>query len=185
MLKDLIEQEQKSFENFFQKIDLKATEELLDIILKCQGVIFFSGVGKSGLVAKKIAATFTSTGTRALYLSPIDALHGDIGMVTKEDIFILISKSGENDELFALIPYLRNKGAFLIAIVSNEGSRMGKGVDKEMFLPIERELCPFNLAPITTTSIQLVFGNIQSRSLLYEKVMGNSSYSDQKKSFFF
>lgn len=169
MLNELFSEQRKQIDSFFSKVDLKASEKLLQMMLECQGVIFFSGIGKSEFIAKKIAVTMTSTGTKALYLSPSNALHGDIGMVSQKDLFIFISKSGESDELLTLIPYLRNKGVTLVSLVCHPGSRLAKACDFTILLPLEKELCPFNLAPTTSAAIQLLYGDILAVALMRHK----------------
>src|SRR5665647_482386 len=109
MLKELLDKQHAYTNHYFDQLDLHETKKLVDLILNCKGIIFLSGVGKSGLVANKIAFTMVSTGTRAMFISPTDAVHGDLGMVTKDDIFIMLSKSGETDELLSLMPAIRNK----------------------------------------------------------------------------
>lgn len=166
ILKELFDQKRHNINYFFNKLDLEATEQILDILHHCKGTLIFTGVGKSGLVAKKIAMTMTSTGSRAFYLSPTNALHGDLGILSQEDVFIMLSKSGETDELLHLIPSLRNKGVKLIAIVSNASSRLSKACDFSMLLPMEKELCPFDMAPTTSTVIQMIFGDILTIALM-------------------
>src|SRR5262249_8837139 len=143
MLKELFEKERATLEHFFDHLDLKSSEQLFEMLKACKGLMIFTGVGKSGMIAEKIALTLTSTGSRAFYLSPANALQGYIGIVTKDDIFMMISKSGESEELLQLIPFLRNKGVKLVAIVNNEKSRLAKACDFCVALPLEKELCPF------------------------------------------
>jgi arabinose-5-phosphate isomerase len=111
----------------------------------------------------------TSTGTRALYLSPTDSLHGDIGLVGSEDVVFLLSKGGETEELLSLIPYLRNRGAYTVAVVCDEGSRLAKAADECLILPFTRELCPFGMAPTISTTSQLLFGDILTVAIMREK----------------
>src|SRR5262249_21676429 len=111
LLQGLLSQQQHQIESFFERLDLDQVEGMLTAVCKCQGMLFFCGVGKSGFIAEKLAVTLVSTGTRALFVPPTNALHGDLGIVSPGDLFILISKSGESDELLNLIPYVRNKGA--------------------------------------------------------------------------
>lgn len=177
MLKQLFEKEKNNLDYFFTHLDFDQAESFLRILADCKGLIFFTGVGKSGLVAKKIAMTMTSVGTRALYLSPTDALHGDIGLVSKDDVFVLISKSGETDELLHLIPYLRNKGAKLLALVCNAGSRLAKSCDDSLVLPMEDELCPYGLAPTISTQIQGIVGDLFAVSLMEMKKFSLDDYA--------
>src|SRR5437870_1127962 len=106
MMKQLFEQQKTELDFFFQTIDLAAAEKIFEKILSCSGVVIFSGVGKSGHIGKKLSATFVSTGTRSTFLSPAHALHGDLGFVSSNDVFIALSKSGESQELLDLIPHL-------------------------------------------------------------------------------
>lgn len=169
MLNELFQAQKEYLNQFFDEFDINEMQRLLDILAECKGVMIFTGVGKSGLVAEKIALTMTSTGSRALYLSPINALHGDIGIVSPQDIFIMISKSGESEELFNLIPSLRNKKVPLIGIVSNRSSRLAKASDHTIYLPVKKELCPFDLVPTTSTVIQMIFGDILAVALMRMK----------------
>lgn len=177
MLKELFEAEREYVNYFFDRFDLKKTEELLNILADSTGVMIFTGVGKSGLIAEKIALTMTSTGSRALYLSPINALHGDIGIVSSQDIFIMLSKSGESEELFNIIPALRNKNVKLIGIVSNLNSRLAKACDHVIYLPVEKELCPFNLVPTTSTVVQMLYGDLLAVALMRMKQFSLDDYA--------
>lgn len=177
MLGELFGLHRDYLDYFFENVDLAASEAVLQTFLNCTGTIFFTGVGKSGLVAKKIAVTMVSTGTRALFLSPTDALHGDIGIVSDKDVFVFLSKSGESDELLNLIPYLRNKGAYLIGIVSTPTSRLGNACNLNIYLPLKKELCPFDLAPTTSAAIQLIFGDVLTIALMRTKNFSLSDYA--------
>lgn len=169
IIKELFEKERAYLNDFFENIDLDAVGKVLDILLECKGLIVLTGIGKSGLIAKKIAVTMTSTGSRAIFLSPTNALHGDLGILNPDDVFIIFSKSGESDELLNLIPYVRNKGVTIIGIISQPSSRLAKAVDCSLALPAERELCPFDMAPTTSTTIQAIVGDILAISLMRQK----------------
>jgi len=169
MLKDLFEREKAALNHFFDNLDYKSVEALFDLLKECKGMMILSGVGKSGLIAEKIALTLTSTGTRAYFLSPTNALHGDIGIVSKDDIFIMISKSGESDELLQMVPFLRNKGVKLISIVNSSRSRLAKACDLSVTLPMGKELCPFDLVPTTSAVCQMIFGDVLSIALMTHK----------------
>lgn len=177
MLKEIFDKQRSYLDYFFQSIDLQAIERLVELLLKCRGVLFFSGVGKSGLVAKKIAFTMVSTGTRAFYLSPTDAVHGDLGMVSSEDAFIMLSKSGETDELIDLVPAIRNKGATLIGIVCQSHSRLSMACDTTVILPFQHELCPFDMAPTMSTASQLLLGDLIAIALMRHKNFSLSDYA--------
>jgi arabinose-5-phosphate isomerase len=142
-----------------------------------KGVIFFSGVGKSGFVAQKSAQTLVSTGTKAVFLSPTDALHGDIGLVGPHDVLVLFSKSGATEELNKLIPCARAKGAYLVGISSLQTSRLREMCDMHVCLPLERELCPFDLAPVTSTAIQMLFGDTVAIALMQAKNLTREQYA--------
>ncbi|MFQ5729087.1 MAG: SIS domain-containing protein [Waddliaceae bacterium] len=166
ILQELFEKERGYLNRFFDELDVDATDEVLKTLYDCKGTIILTGVGKSGLIAKKIAVTMTSTGTRAIFLSPTNALHGDIGIVKPNDVFIIFSKSGESDELLSLIPFVRNKGIKIVGIFNNTNSRLGSAVDVSLRLPETKELCPFDLAPTTSTTIQIIVGDVLAISLM-------------------
>jgi arabinose-5-phosphate isomerase len=168
VLERLLADERNYLNGFFDQLDLTQLEKMLKILLNCSGMIVLSGIGKSGLVAEKISVTLTSTGTRALFVSPINALHGDIGIVSENDVFIMISKSGESEELLHLVPFLRNKGVKILSIVSNAKSRLAKASDLFLTIPTEKEICPYNLAPTTSTVMQMIIGDILAISLMDE-----------------
>jgi arabinose-5-phosphate isomerase len=154
---------------FFEHLDLDELRAVVNQLLTCQGTIFLTGVGKSGIISQKIAMTMSCYGIRALSLCPTNALHGDIGLVSDKDIVLLLSKSGETEELLHLCPALRNKGASLIAVVSSRNSRLAKACDSSIFLPVAKELCPFDLAPTTSTVVQLLFGDLVATALMRHK----------------
>ena len=169
LVEELMGEMQKNVQYFFESASQETMSKLFEHLLQSSGTIFLTGVGKSGIIAKKIAATMNSSGTKALYLSPLNALHGDVGMVAKGDSVLFFSKSGESDELLHLCPIVRNKGAFLIAVISNSDSRLAKACDFSIELPVARELCPFNIVPTTSTLVQLMFGDLMSMVLMRSK----------------
>ncbi|MFV0339868.1 MAG: SIS domain-containing protein [Parachlamydiaceae bacterium] len=168
---------QTELNSFFDRIDKKQVAELLEAIKACKGLVVFSGIGKSGIVAQKIAMTMTSTGTRAIFISPVEAMHGDIGVITQGDLFIALSKSGETDELLQLIPSVRNKGAKIAAVVSNEKSRIALASDIVLKIPVQKELCPFNLAPTISTTSQLILGDILAIALMQQQSFSIDQYA--------
>ncbi len=170
IVKELIFDLTQAINEFFRLFDVEAFEKVIELVMACPGIVFFTGVGKSGIVAKKAAATMSSSGTKALYISSQNALHGDIGVVSKGDIVFLLSKSGETQELIELCPALRNKGAILVAVVANGSqSRLSKASDHTFILPQLKELCPFDLAPTTSTLSQLIFSDLLSMALMRKK----------------
>jgi len=177
MLKDLFEEYKRNLNFFFDHIDVNAAKKIYDLFLACNGMLIFTGVGKSGIIAEKLAMTMISTGTKALYLPPMNALHGDIGIMTDKDVLICISKSGETDELLSLIPFAQKKGAKTIAWVSNPHSKLLQVCDAGITLPLNKELCPFDLAPTTSTAIQLIFGDVLSVALMKGKNFSLDDYA--------
>lgn len=176
LIEDLFVLERDYLDYFFSHLDYKAIEAVAKVVLTCPGTIFLTGVGKSGVIAKKIALTLMSTGTKSLYLSPTDALHGDLGIVSQDDLLLILSKSGESDELFHLIPCLHHRGATLIAVVSNPASRLAKSCHHVVHLPLKQELCPFGLAPTTSTVEQLLFGDVLAVALMRSKRFSLDQY---------
>lgn len=177
MLKDLFEDYQRNLNYFFDHIGVDKAEEIFDLFLRCEGMLIFTGVGKSGIIAEKLAMTMISTGTKALYLPAMNALHGDIGIVTGKDVLICISKSGESQELLNLLPYAQKKGAKTVAWVSNPRSKLLERSDLAICLPLNKELCPFDLAPTTSTAIQLIFGDVLSVALMKTKQFSLDDYA--------
>ncbi len=141
----------------------------VDIILKCRGRVIVTGMGKSGIICKKIAATLTSTGTQALFMHPADAMHGDLGLINRNDVVIAVSHSGETREIIELIPHLKLMRTKIIAITSNPGSDLAKECDVLLSYKIEREGCPLNLAPMASTTTVLVLGDAIAAALMKAK----------------
>ncbi len=169
MLRSLLEKQKLSLDHFFSTVNVDHLEKVFAKILACQGVVVFAGVGKSGHIAQKISTTFVSTGTRSIFLSPAHALHGDVGFVSSGDVFIAFSKSGESQEMIDLLPFVQKKGAFTIGVVSREDSRLARMSDICIVLPVKEELCPFDLAPTTSTAVQLLFGDCLAIALMQAK----------------
>lgn len=177
MLQELLKNQKNYTDHFFSSLDLPPIENLIQKLMACKGMIFFSGVGKSGFVAQKIAYTMVSTGTKAFYLSPTDALHGDLGMVSSEDMFMMFSKSGESEELLNLIPAIKNKGATLVAVVCNPQSSLATASHMTVSLPFTHELCPFDIAPTISTTIQIMFGDLLTVALMKHKNFSLNEYA--------
>ena len=139
------------------------------LIAESAGRVIVAGVGKSGLIGRKIAATLTSTGTPASFLHPVDSVHGDLGIVGRDDVAILISKSGESDELLALLAHLKGFGVRAIAITGDTGSALARNCDVALDAGIKEEACPHDLAPTTSTTAALVLGDALAVALLQQK----------------
>lgn len=141
-------------------------EQAVEMILHCEGRVVVAGIGKSGLVGKKMVATFASTGTPSFFLHPTEAFHGDLGMLKPIDIVILISYSGETDDVNKLIPSLKNFGNKIIAMTGNPNSTLGRHADVVLDISIEREACPNNLAPTTSSLVTMALGDVLAISLI-------------------
>jgi arabinose-5-phosphate isomerase len=177
MLKELFIEQKRSLDYFWDHIDLQDAEVFFKLCCGCKGLIVLTGVGKSGIVAEKIATTLISTGTRALTLSPTNFLHGDLGILGKDDLLIMLSKSGESEELLNLVPFVKRRQTKLLALVSKKDSRLAKVADYAMNLPLDKELCPFDLAPTTSTVLQLIFGEILAVALMKAKNFSLDDYA--------
>jgi arabinose-5-phosphate isomerase len=138
---------------------VEAALELLDTCADRRGKLVITGVGKSGIVARKIAATFASIGLMAIYLNPLDALHGDLGVVAPDDLALLLSNSGETDELLQILPHLRRRGTARIALVGRTASSLARGCDVVLDGSVDREVCPLNLAPTASTAVAMAIGD--------------------------
>ena len=136
------------------------------LVLRCRGRVVVSGIGKSGHVARKLAATLASTGTPAFFVHPAEASHGDLGMITPDDVVVMLSNSGETDELTLLTPHLKRQGAALIAITGNEKSTLAQSADVHLDAAVDAEACPLGLAPTASTTAMLALGDALALALL-------------------
>ncbi|HKW12821.1 MAG TPA: KpsF/GutQ family sugar-phosphate isomerase [Gemmatimonadaceae bacterium] len=141
----------------------------VELMHTCKGRLIVCGVGKSGLIGRKIAATLTSTGSPASFLHPVDSVHGDLGIVGENDVAILISKSGESDELLALVAHLKGFGVRIIAITGDVRSALARHCDVVLDASVKEEACPHDLAPTTSTTAALALGDALAVALLEEK----------------
>ncbi|MBF0478606.1 MAG: KpsF/GutQ family sugar-phosphate isomerase [Candidatus Omnitrophica bacterium] len=163
--KDLIHTEAKAIQNLAKKLNdnfLLAIE----VILKCKGRVIVSGMGKTGIVGRKISATFSSTGTPSIFMHSAEAAHGDLGQVTKDDVILLISSSGETEETVRLLPLLKRIKAKTIAITGNVKSSLAKHSDIVLDVSVEKEGCPLGLAPMASTTATLVMGDALASCLI-------------------
>lgn len=142
----------------------------VEAILKCTGKVVVTGMGKSGIIGKKIAATLASTGTPSFFLHPGEAYHGDLGMISLNDIVLAIANSGQTDEILRLIPFMQNNGNTIIAMTGNPESTLAKNAHLNLNIAVEREACPLNLAPTSSTTAMLVMGDALAIALM--KVRG-------------
>ena len=141
-------------------------EKAISMLLSCTGRVVVSGMGKSGHIARKIAATFASTGSPALFVHPAEALHGDLGKVTQNDVFIAISYSGEAEELMSICPIIRRMGAGMIALTGKPDSGLARLSDVHLSIHVEKEACPLNLAPTASTTATMALGDALAVAVL-------------------
>ncbi len=169
MLKDVAKQvleiEADAVKNLVNYVD-DTFVEAVELVYSSVGRIIITGMGKPGLIGRKISATLASTGTPSLFLHPAEAIHGDLGMVTKEDVVIAISHSGETDEIVKLLNTIKKIGSKLIAITGNPASTLANNSDVLLHVPIDKEACPLGLAPTASTTAQLAMGDALAVALL-------------------
>ncbi len=177
MIKELLEESQKNINHFFENVNIPQFEAVLQFCFSCKGLIVCTGVGKSGIIAEKIATTLASTGTKALYLPTLNFLHGDIGILSEGDTVLMLSKSGESEELLTLIPFIHKKKAKIIGLTSQPASRIAKDCDLSLILPVKKELCHFDLVPTTSAEVQLIFGDILAIALMKLRNFNLSEYA--------
>jgi arabinose-5-phosphate isomerase len=158
LVQKLFSQQHEMITHFFQNINYEDCTEVMNHIIHCDGMVLISGVGKSGSIAMVFSDFLVSMGIRSRFLSPVNALHGDIGIVCEKDVFIFISKSGETEELKLIMPFIKNRRAFTISLVCNKNSSLAKASDLGIELPLLRELCPYGMAPVTSSILQMIFG---------------------------
>ncbi len=149
----------------------------LELILACRGRVIVSGIGKSGHVGRKIAATLASTGTPSHFVHAAEAVHGDLGMITQDDVLIALSYSGENDELLTIVPLIKRQGARLIAITGNPQSPLAREADAHLDASVKEEACPLNLAPTASTTAALALGDALAVALLDARGFSASDFA--------
>jgi arabinose-5-phosphate isomerase len=144
-------------------------EQAVEFIIACTGRVVWTGIGKSGIICRKLAATMSSTGTPALFLHPAEAIHGDVGMVTAEDLVVAVSNSGSTDEILRLVEILRRQGTRLVAMSSHPESSLARTADVHLDLGVRSEACPLNLAPTASTTASLALGDALAMSVAVRK----------------
>ena len=149
----------------------------ISLILECSGRTVITGMGKSGIIGRKMAATFASTGTPSFYLHPAEGIHGDLGMVTVDDVVIALSNSGETGEILNILPSLRRIGAKIIAMVGNANSTLAKNADVVLDVGVEKEACPLGLAPTSSTTAALAYGDAIALALLQKRNFTASQFA--------
>ena len=163
--KEVLKIEAQSILNLINKIDGNFARAV-NMIFRCKGRVIITGIGKSGLIGRKIVATLTSTGTQALFLHPVEGIHGDLGIVTREDILLAISNSGETRELLPIISSVRHIGAPIISFTGVRSSTLAKNSDIVIDVSVEKEACPFGLAPTSSSTAALAMGDALAVALI-------------------
>ncbi|MBX7223988.1 MAG: KpsF/GutQ family sugar-phosphate isomerase [Blastocatellia bacterium] len=159
------------------RLNPQQIDRAVELLAGCTGKVVFSGIGKSGIVARKIASTLTSVGTAAVFLHPSDALHGDLGIVSGEDVAVLLSNSGETDEILAMLPYMKRRTVPMIAIVGNTGSSLARQAEVVLDASVDQEACPLNLAPTASTTVALAIGDALAMTLMQVKRFSREEYA--------
>ena len=159
-----------------ERID-NAFLDALSLVLNCHGRVIVTGIGKSGHIGHKIAATLASTGTPAFFVHPAEASHGDLGMITPDDVLIALSNSGESNELLNILPYVKRRGAKVIAITGNPQSSLALDADAHLNSAVAQEACPLNLAPTASTTAALALGDALAVALLDAKGFGAEDFA--------
>jgi arabinose-5-phosphate isomerase len=152
-------------------------ESAVEMIMRCEGRVVWTGMGKSGIIGHKLAATMRSTGTPALHLHPADAIHGDLGMVTSVDLVVAISHSGSTEEILRLVEFLSRQGVPLIAMTSHPDSELARAADLHLDLGVRREACPLGLAPTASTTASLALGDALAMAVAERKGFGEEDFA--------
>ena len=163
---NLLRLESEAIAQTASRLEQTQVERVMTLLADCKGKVVIVGVGKSGIIAQKIAATMTSTGTAALHLHPSDALHGGLGIVNPDDVVIVLSNSGETDEIVAMLPYLKHRQVPIIGVVGNLTSTLARRSDAVLDASVDQEACPLNLAPTTSTTVALAIGDALAMTLM-------------------
>lgn len=163
--RELLRAEAQAIVDAAERLDVGAFDHALQLLRDCLGKVVVTGAGTSGLIARKLAATLTSTGTPSFFLHPNDALHGGLGAVLSDDVVVLVSNSGETAELVGLLPYLRHRDVPIVAIVGDPDSTLGIAAEVALDAGAKHEICPFNVAPTSSTAVALALGDALAVSL--------------------
>ena len=174
--KEVFSIEAKEIENLANNLT-KDFENSVKDIFKCRGKLIISGMGKSGIIGKKISATMASTGTPSFFIHPAEAYHGDLGMIEKEDIVLLISNSGETDELLKLIPFLKSQKNIIVGMSGSIDSTLAKNSNHHLNISVKREACPLQLAPTSSTTATLVMGDALAIALMKLRDFKDSDFA--------
>ncbi len=168
-VREVLRVEAEALERLCEEVDEGALERAVKLILNCKGRVVVTGMGKSGAIGRKIAGTLAATGTPSLFLHPAEGVHGDLGMVTGDDVVLALSFSGETEELVQILPMLKRIGAKIIAMTGRENSTLAKEADVVLKVNVEREACPFNLTPTASTTAMLALGDALALAAMRER----------------
>lgn len=168
-VKELLRLEAASIDAAAERLDAASVDKAIGLISECSGKVIVTGVGKSGVIAQKISQTLTSTGTVSIFVHPSDALHGSLGVVKSDDVVIALSNSGETDEILAIMPVLKQRGVAVIGIVGNVDSTLARQSDVVLDASVDKEACPLNLAPTTSTTVALALGDALAMTLMEDR----------------
>ncbi|MGZ8843831.1 MAG: KpsF/GutQ family sugar-phosphate isomerase [Pyrinomonadaceae bacterium] len=174
---ELLRAESDAIAKAASRLRAEELDRCLSILTNCKGKVVLLGVGKSGIIAQKIAATMTSSGTAAIHLHPSDALHGGLGIVNADDVVIMLSNSGETSELLELLPYIKRRDVPLVAILGNLKSTIAKRADAVIDASVDQEACPLNLAPTASTTVALAFGDALAMTLMRAKGLTEDDFA--------
>jgi arabinose-5-phosphate isomerase len=174
----LLRIEADAIENAAGRLREEEVDGALKILAGCEGKIIVAGIGKSGVIAQKIAQTMTSTGTVAVFVHPSDALHGSLGVIAKGDVVIALSNSGETEEILALLPALKNRGIKIVSIVGNVDSTLAHESDVVLDASVDKEACPLNLAPTTSTTVALSIGDALAMTVMQSKGLTAEQFAE-------
>jgi arabinose-5-phosphate isomerase len=159
------------------RLDRVDVERALDLLTSSTGKVIVTGVGKSGVIAQKIAQTLTSTGTMAVFVHPSDAMHGGLGVVAGGDVVIALSNSGETDELLAILPTLKKRGVSIISVAGNVESTLARHADAVLDASVDKEACPLNLAPTASTTVALAIGDALAMAVMESKGLSSEEFA--------
>ncbi len=175
---EILRVESVAIEHAAERLEKSAVEAALKHLSSCESKIVVTGVGKSGVIAQKISQTLTSTGTVAIFVHPSDALHGSLGVIAKGDVMIALSNSGETDEILMLLPTLKNREIKIISIVGNIDSTLARKSDVVLDASVDKEACPLNLAPTTSTTVALSIGDALAMTLMESKGLTEKDFAE-------
>ncbi len=175
-IKEAVKIEKEALENLLERVDERFVEAV-ELIHSCKGRLICSGVGKSGLIAKKIASTMSSIGVPSFFVHPTDAIHGDLGMITKDDAALLISNSGKTEEILFLLPLLKRFGVPIISIVGDKESELAKRSDVVLDAYVKKEASPIPLVPTSSTTVSLVIGDALAAGLIVKNEFRDKDFA--------